>query len=106
MSILRSCLVALSALLMAACSEPLDTGIIGSWHGKSPPQSLHFRSSGSVLLDDLKLDRQYRGRYTIDGSQLEMRFDAFRHPVVREAEISGETLTLLRDAGPPEVLRR
>ncbi len=106
MSILRSCLIAISALLMAACSEPLDTGIIGSWHGKSPPQSLHFRSSGTVLLDDRKLDRQYRGHYTIDGSRLEMHFDTFRRPVVREAGIRGDTLTLLRDAGPPEVLRR
>ena len=94
------------ALLLTACSEPLDTGIIGTWHGKVPPQSLHFRSSGTMLLDDHKLDRQYRGRYTIDGSRLEMRFDAFRHPVVREAEVSGNTLTLLRDAGPPEVLHR
>ena len=35
-----------------------------------------------------------------------MHFDTFRRPVVREAGIRGDTLTLLRDAGPPEVLRR
>jgi hypothetical protein len=95
-----------AVLLLAACSEPLDTGIIGVWHGTTPPQSLEFRSSGTVMLEDRKLNRRYQGRYKLNGRRLEMQFDSFGRPVVREAKISGDTLTLYRDKGPPEILHR
>jgi len=96
----------IAVLLLAACGEPPDTNIIGVWHGTTPPQSLDFRSSGSVILEDHKLDRTYQGRYKLDGRRLEMQFDSFSRSVIREVEISEGSLILYRNAGPPEILHR
>lgn len=102
----RWLLVWIAVLLLGACGEPLDTNILGVWRGATPPQSLEFRPSGMVMLEDHKLNRRYEGRYKLDGRRLEMQFDSFSRPVIREARISGDSLTLSRDAGPPEILYR
>ena len=98
--------VAIAALLLVSCGKSLETAIIGVWHGITPPQSLHFNPDGTVLLKDRKLDRDYRGLYQHDGARLEMQFESFQRPVIRETKVSGDTLTLSRDNGPPEVLHR
>jgi len=92
--------------LLTGCGEPIETAIIGSWDGNSPPQELQFFDDGSLVLKDRKLNRTYKGNYLIEGSRLQMEFSAFNRPVVREASVSGDELILSRDSGPDEILRR
>jgi hypothetical protein len=91
---------------LTGCAQPLEEVITGSWHATTPPQSLYFDNSGKVLLQDHKLKRKYSGKYHLTGSQLEMKFDAFKRPVIRQADVSGDTLTLSYERGPDEVYTR
>ena len=96
----------LLVLFLSGCGEPIETAILGSWTGNSPPQDLEFSVDGTVVLKDRKLNRTYKGNYFLNGSRLKMEFTAFNRPVIRDADVGGDELILSRDSGPDETFRR
>jgi len=101
-------LVAALSLVLAGCGTEVTTGIVGDWKGETVKQDFHFHSDGKVDLKDPG-GSTYAGTYTVtDSNTLTCTFQSpvFSAPVVMEAEISGDTLTLTADSGREEVYVR
>lgn len=89
--------------IITACTQNIETGIIGLWEGVSLKQNFHFYENGEVELTDLK-HGVYRGVYKItDEGSLECEFEGFAFPVVRTIRIRGDKLILTDKNGIEEI---
>jgi hypothetical protein len=102
----RPILIGMLLFFTSACSDDIETELIGHWEGVSLQQNFTFYQDGRVKLQDLK-HGTYQGRYHIsENDLLTCEFEQFSRPVIRTIEISGDTLILHNPKSTDEKYRR